>query len=312
MRAITMGLVVVAGAVMPAGAARAADRAPQPLTARVLVRGVTYGPVADGRRFAAGSTTSTVGVVVDDSGKRPVSRSYPCPLGPPLGSPLVSRAVGDCEAGPRVVDLRSLASAPIPGMTPMGAVGGEVGATWITGSVDDHRTLVNWHTGAQRPLNQRDDRNYDLDQPTPKLRVLAVGTTLLDRPDGRSVSRKLVDRIAFRQAGRTITIRRQCDDQCSGITYAGGVISWSEAQSACAYVVRTRREGCWTPTVRQLSNVQQGGIGADPVEHMPVSHTAHGLFITFPERYKTDDFTYTHELSDITYYVSLAKLLHGG
>jgi hypothetical protein len=85
------------------------------------------------------------------------------------------------------------------------------------------------------------------------------------------------------------------------VTYAGGVISWSEGRVACAYAVRTRRTGCWDPTVRQESSVQQG-VGPDPLTHMPVSHTAHGLFITFP---------WGKGSGQITYYVSLARLLQG-
>jgi hypothetical protein len=75
-----------------------------------------------------------------------------------------------------------------------------------------------------------------------------------------------------------VTIRARCGKTgCRSVQYAGGVVSWNESYGACAYVVRTRRLGCWTPSRAQR------GLMAD-FTALGATHTARNLYVTVAAR----------------------------
>jgi hypothetical protein len=256
--------------------APAAPRAPHGAL-RVAERSV--GPLAaDGDRFVAGSQTSGTGIVLDDtSGSR---RSVPCSL----GAPRAGRSLAFCSGEADVVDLRSLGRVPVRGMQEGDLLGAYAGARWIDGSHTDPATgatepfFLDWRTGARTSGPSGDPNGVDLDGSSPSARPLARGSTLLGRSDARIAISGPVGTLRLRQGARRVTIRRRCAKAgCRSVQYAGGVVSWIEDAGVCAYVVRTRRLGCRTPSRAQRALMADfTALGA--------SHTSRNVYATVGAR----------------------------
>jgi hypothetical protein len=272
-------LAVVASLVL--GLAASAQAHDVALKGRYIA--TTLGSTTDGARYvtAALSLTPRRGVVIDDvTGAR---REVACTV----GATRAGLALGECgdDGTQSVIDLRTLVATPIAGLQ-AGERVEDVGRTWLTAAGNDPVTgkarpfLLRRADGTRIPSPVSVSRwdELDLDAAQLRLRPRLLGTTVLDRPDARSVTGvRSLPRLALRTGGRTIVVRSHCRQEgCEDIQYASGILSWNEGQAPCAFVVRTQRIGCWTPTGPQWHLMATSAIPST----WAVSHTARRLYVS--------------------------------
>jgi hypothetical protein len=130
----------------------------------------------------------------------------------------------------------------------------QIGRYWLAGtdsasghSIVEHR---NWRTGAvvnngeEGDAVPRDLNSPGLDELGPPTSLWAA--VLAARPYVVAITaRGLRESVVLRRAGHPTRVLERCSRPCSGLEAGGGLVTWTDGQTASAYRLHSRRHQTW-------------------------------------------------------------------